>query len=445
MIDSMFPQKRNVTTFSTDEISKFFRLDSGFGSSRTKSGTYIGPMSALEVGAHGACIRLLAKIMSMIPCNVRRRRKSGGSDIAHDHPLHGVLNLKANKDTKAFQWQTSRVYNRAVWGNSYDVIDRDALGRTIALWPSLSPNVEVTRWDGIQTLTQYDDMMPGDIAYVVTKNWPTASTTTWPANRILHIPGMTTINGIIGKSPTDMLRNTLGIAAALRMFEGEYYGEGIRPALIGKLSENKNPTKTKEMVAAFLEQYAGWRSGNKLIVPDFGLDLTPHEFRLDYANLKDGERSVVSEICGFWGFHPTLIGHSGVEYGATYNNAYQYQLQAYTFAIQPQIANDQNHFNADLLTPREYQKYFCEYDATPLLRMDPESFSKMIREEFFAGALSPDEIREMRGRNPLEDGKGKDTYIQSSMIKVGDDPDETETEQPAGLKLVEQIGIAENE
>ena len=427
------PQKRSI---STDQLGYLLaRSGGGFGSTKTKSGAYIGPMSSLEIGAHTSCIRLLAKIMAMIPCNVYRRKKGGGKDIADAHPLHNVLTLKANREMKSFQWQTSRVYNRALWGNTFDVIDRNNLGQVTALWPAISPNVTVTRWDGLQELTQHDDMGPGDLAYTITKNFPEWSQTTWPKSRILHIPGMTTINGIIGKSPTDMLRTTLGIAAALRMYEGEFFGEGIRPALLGKLGANKGVSKIREIVRTFVDDFSGWKSGQKLVIPDFEVDLTPVNFRLDYASLQSEERSVVSEICGFWGFHPTLIGHSGVEYGATYNNAYQFALQALQYAILPQAVNDQNHFDADLLTPSEYKKYFCKYDFSPLLQMDPDMMSKMIKEEFLAGALSQDEIREMRGRNPLPDDLGKSTYMQAQMQKVGEEPEEPQT-QTQGLKLV---------
>jgi len=426
-------EKRSM---SLDEAGRLFANSGGFGGTRTKSGAYIGPMSSLEVGAHAACLRLLAKTMSMIPCNVRRRKKSGGSDIATEYPLHNVLTLRANKELLMTQWQTSRVYNRGLWGNSVDVVDRDSLGRVTALWPAMWPNVSISRWDGLGELTQYDDMMAGDLAYTITKTWPQWSQDTWPASRILHIQDATTINGIIGKSPTDMLRRTLGVAMALEMFEEEYYGDGIRPALIGTLTHAVGNEKTREMIKKFVENYGGWKSGSKILIPDFPVDLKPVDFKLDYAGLSDADRMVVSKICGFHGIPPTLIGHVGSDYGSTYTNTYQFALQFLTYAVMPIASNDENHFNATLLTPAQFRQYFCKYDYTPLLQMDPEMMSKMIREEFFAGALTPDEIREMRNRNPLPDDLGKGTYMQKQMVKVGSETGETEEVQPAGPRLV---------
>ena len=447
MIYSNLPVKRSITI---DEMGRLLASSGGgFGATRTRSGAYIGPDASLKIGAHAACLRLLAKTMSMIPCNVRRRRKSGGSDIATQYPLHNVLTLRANKELLMTQWQTSRVYNRGLWGNSVDVIDRDSLGRVVALWPAMWPNVSISRWDGLGELTQYDDMGPGDLAYTITTTWPAWSQKTWPASRILHIQDATCINGVIGLAPTDMLKRTLGVALALRMFEEDFYGDGIRPSMIGTLSSPVGSEKIKEMIKDFVDSYGGWKSGGGLLIPNFPVDLKPVDFKLDYASLSEGERSVVQEICGFHGIPPTLIGHAGEEYGSTYSNAYQFAQQFLTYAILPMAKNDENHFNADLLTPEQRRLYFCEYDYTPLKQMDPEMMSKWIRELFFTGAIQPDEIRAMNSMNPLDDGKGQDTYIQSSMIKIGEEPEEIEEPQkPAGLRIVtpeEEMDNAENE
>lgn len=429
---------RSIGLLSESDI-KFWQSfgGNGFGAgTMTPAGTPVGPITGLKVSANLACIRLIAKMMAAVPCHLYKRRNpknpQSGKDIADQHPTDQLLALSPCPDMTAYTWQIRGVHNRATWGASYDTIDFNNLGQAVALWPSISTNVEPVRVDNLSSLTVYDDISrPGSLAYQITKTWPQHTIETWPASRVLAIPSDTSLNGVVGIPPADLMRLRFGIYQALQKWESDFFGHGYSPAMIGSVNEKIPHQKSEEIVEKVREQYAGFKSNHGLFLSSLGMDIKPFEHRLDHAMLADEYRNVVEEICGFWGISPVLIGRL---YGATFNNTEQYWIQALKLAIFPWSENDRQSFDMKLLTPAMRRDgFFTGYDFSALDQVDADSWAKMIQAEWLSGSITPNEIREQRGRNPLDTPNADKGHVQMQMRPLDaetDEPEEAEY-QPA--------------
>ena len=57
--------------------------------------------------------------------------------------------------------------------------------------------------------------------------------------------------------------------------------------------------------------------------------------------------------------------------------------------------------------------------------------AKLIQAQWLAGAITPNEIRERRGRNPLESENADKGHVQMQMRPLDADLSESETYEPA--------------
>ena len=414
------------------------------GSSMTRAGVRMGAIESIQVSAHINCIQRIAMTMAAIPAQVWKTRppgRGGGRDLATSHPTNYVLNGQANYETTSFQWMISRVIQRAIWGTSYDTIDRSQYDQVTALWQSQTKNVTPFRLSGLNELSEYDDVsVVGDWAYSIKKTFPEHSDYVLPRTRVLRIPGMTSFNGIIGLPSHQVMRQQLAVADALTKWESDFFGKGYSPAYIATPRADLGSNEREDLRKKLDEDNVGFLTNHGVLWNTFAGELTQTEHRLDYAMLKERHQDAYENICGYWGVPPILTAKT---WGATYNNSIQHFLQFLKLCIYPNAVNDIQAFNAYLFTtPARRIGYHADYDVSILEKMDGEMWAKKMNVQWLSGAIMPDEIRADQNRNPLPDEVGQETYIQAQMKKLGSE-EAPEANQNFGKPAL--VGEAVNE
>lgn len=413
------------------------------GSSMTRAGVRMGATESVQVSAHINCIQRIGMTMAAIPAQVWKTRppgRGGGRDLATSHPTNYVLNGQANYETTSFQWMISRVIQRAIWGTSYDTIDRNGSDQVTALWQSQTKNVTPFRLSGLNELSEYDDVsVVGDWAYQIKKTFPEHEDYVLPRTRVLRIPGMTSFNGIIGIPSHQVMRQQLAVADALSKWESDFFGDGYSAAYIATLNEGMGINEREDALKRFDDDQAGFKKNHGILYNPF-MKLEQTEHRLDHAMLQQRNQDAYENICGYWGV-PTML--TGKTWGATYTNSIQYFLQFLKLCIYPHAVNDIQAFNAYLFTESARRLgYHADYDVSILEKMDGEMWAKKMNVQWLSGSIMPDEIRADQNRNPLPDEVGQETYIQAQMKKLGSE-EEPEANQNFGKP--ELVGEAVNE
>lgn len=421
-------EKRTETSL---ENPSSWLINSAGGGSHTLAGTNIGPLSSLEITTHFACLHLKSTVISSIPCNLYKTRKSGGKDIATGNPLHEVLSLEPNDEMTTFQRQSAHYISSALWGDASDFIDRNRAGWVTGLWPIVPTRIKKIRVGDYenQVYPLDDSIEPGDIAYKITTRGKPIQYV--PKEKILYIPGLFSFNGLVGKSSVDIQRLRLGIAKALDFFEANYFGRGFQNSLIAEVSQDDGsiflPNDKREEIGKYLQSmYSGWKNSHGMMVAEGGIKIKPLETRLDHTMIDELSLSSAYDICGFHGVPPPLVGLLD---RATFNNIEELNRFFWGYAINPWIVNDTKSLNARALTPAQRRAgYIVGYDVEQtILKANPVEMALINESMFDRGALSQNELRESRGLNPIENGDKY--YVPLNFREVGKEPFEKPNNQ----------------
>ena len=67
------------------------------GHGPTMSGINISPQTALRCSVVFGCVKVLSETVAELPLKLYRKRPDGGRDLADDHPLHWLLDRRAER------------------------------------------------------------------------------------------------------------------------------------------------------------------------------------------------------------------------------------------------------------------------------------------------------------------------------------------------------------
>lgn len=150
----------------------------------TSAGIAISEVDALKYLTVFACTSLISGDVARLPLNMYRKRKDGGKDLVTDTLQYDLLHNAPNEDMSSSNWREASQSHLLLWGNHYDMIERDKMGRIIALWPLSNPGAVTVRRVGSELKYMYKV----DGREVVRSRY-----------EIFHIPGFG-FNGLYGMS-----------------------------------------------------------------------------------------------------------------------------------------------------------------------------------------------------------------------------------------------------
>jgi len=102
---------------------------------------------------------------------------------------------------------------------------------------------------------------------------------------------------------------------------------------------------------------------------------------------------------------------------ATFSNIEQQGIDFVTDTMMPWFRRWEQAIYRDLLTPAQRKSFFAEFLIDGLLRGDTAARGEFYAKQYMLGAISPNEIRAMENRNPIDGG---DTYYrQLNMEPIG--------------------------
>ena len=122
------------------------KKDSGVSifSSKSTAGTVVTERSAIQIEVVYSCIRVISENFASLPVHIYKR-DSRGSIIQYEHPLHVLLHDEPNPDMTSYNFRQAMMYNLLIHGNAYAQIQRNRLGRPIALYPLMPHKMDVWR------------------------------------------------------------------------------------------------------------------------------------------------------------------------------------------------------------------------------------------------------------------------------------------------------------
>ena len=337
---------------------------------------------SLKVTTGFRCAQVLADGIATVPCKIMR-----GQVADEAHPLHKVLNLRANA------WQTGLEYRETVGlhhkiaGNHFAMKVKNRAGQVIELLP-LRPS----------TVTVDPPKDLGDKPkYIVSR--PDGQVRTLDSDSIWHVPGPSW-DSYIGLETIRLCREAIGLALATEEHHARLHRNGSRPGGLYSVEGTLEAGDHAKLSAWLAQNVEGVDNAFKTLILDRAATFTPMAMTgVDTEHLAT-RRFQIEEVCRAFGVLPIMVGHT--DKTATYASAEQMFLAHAVHTIRPLHRRIEAAINEGLLSPADQaQGYSSRFFDNELLRGAAkdraEYFAKALGSGGAPGWMTPNEIRTEEG------------------------------------------------
>jgi HK97 family phage portal protein len=367
------------------------------GGGSTDAGVAVSEWSAITLPAVYACVSVIADNLAQLPCNLRKQRKDGGSDLADDHPLQRLLHDSPNDEMSSFIWRQTVSHHALMWGNGYSEIERTVGGSVEALLLLYPDRTHPYKPTG-KSLT-YRTNINGE-------------TITLPPADVLHIPALG-FDGFLGYSPVAVARNAIGMGLAMEKFGGKFFANDAKSGGFlmhpGKLGD-----QAQKNVGGSLQDQGGNENAFKVKVLEEGMKFISTTIPQDDAQFLSSREFQVAEIARM--YRVPLVLLQSMEKSTSWGSGIEQMMIGFVvWTIQPWVVKWEQELNRKLLSEQERAAgYFFKFNLNALLRGDMKARGQFYKDLEGISALNPNEVRAYEDLNPYEGG---DTF-RAALARV---------------------------
>lgn len=391
--------------FSRD-IDEFFKKSRRTYVPVVKGGMWVDHETALCVAAVFAAVRYVSESVASLPWELRQRKRGGGSEQALTHPTYKLIHTRPNPEMSSFDWRVLMIAWANLWGNAYSEIERDAMGRVVALWPISPDRVEIKRNEG-------------RLYYLVRQlNSETIGIDPW---NMFHIRGMGG-DGMQGYSVVALAARSIGTGLAADEFSASFYensaitsGALKHPKELGE----KGYTRLKE---DFQKKHAGPAKAWTPMILEEGMEWQSMTMPLKDAQFLESRKFTVTEIARWFRVPPHKIGDLE---RATFSNIEEQNIDVVQDTLIPWAKRLELEADYKLVSPKSHGQFFSKVNVNGLLRGDSQARSTYYQQMRNLGVMNANEIRNLEDMNPI--GPDGNKYVMqgqyTTLEKIGKEPE----------------------
>ncbi|MEZ1534847.1 phage portal protein [Pseudomonas asiatica] len=362
---------------NTPAYDRYFDQFSQAGNS---AGVNITVQTAESISAVYAAVAAISESVGSLPLDVYRRTDDG-RDKARSHPLYALLHDAPNEWQTALEFREQLQRHILLRGNAYARIRWSGAGRVQALEPVNPDSVSILRSSASERLVyEYTDRH-GKLQRLT-------------ADEMLHIK-FHSDDGVLGRSPIQVARDTLGLALAERTHGTMMFAQGTK--LSGVIETA--PGTTKEQATQIRESWAAGQAGvnnhGKTPVLPQGAKYSTVAMTLEDASWIEARRLSVEEVARLFRVPPVLIGDLRE---ANYSNAVELGRYFVTHTLRRHLVAWEQAINRTLLG----SGFFAEHNVEGLLRGDSLNRAQFYQRGIEDRWLLPSEVRRMENLPPVE-------------------------------------------
>ncbi len=357
----------------------------------------VTPDTALQISAVFACVRLLAETISGLPLNFYEVKAGGALVPTYEHPLYQLLSKKPNRYQTNVEFFETLIYQLSLHGNSFHRIDRNSRGEIVSLMPYMSPQVQTNLSDA------------GDITY---EYYPGRGVGVFAEESIWH--NRLFGNGVIGLSPLNYARNSIGIAISSEDRVNKMANNNFKPKGILMIDKVLKPEQRKAIRENFSDLTEG--GDDALRILEAGMTYAAISMNPKDVQLLESRRFQTEDIARFFGVPSVLINDtaattvwgSGIE---------QIVTGFYKFGLRPYLERIEASILTRLLRIDERRTFLAAFDFDMLLRGNEKTRHETYKTAISAGVMT---LNECRKRENMQAAPGGDVLrIQQQLVPVG--------------------------
>jgi HK97 family phage portal protein len=366
------------------------------GGSQSLSGETVTEATALTYSAIWNAISLYSGTISTLPLHLLRQNQQKTLH-AEEKPLYRILHDNFNPFMTAQVSREVMMSHILLWGNCYCEIVRNGVGDIVELWP-ISPD---------RVRPYYED---GQVFYEIRVD---SQKVILPREKVLHVPGLG-FDGLIGYSVVGMARKSFGLSMALESFGALYFGQGTHVGCIlshpGKLDDKARANLTESFAGI-----DGLAKSHKKLILEEGMKLEKIGIPPEDSQFLQSRQFQIAEIARWYNLPPHRLKDLS---RSSFSNIASEQISFVTDSVLPWLVRFEQNYNMQLLTQTERykQKMFFRHNVDGLLRGDPATRAEYYKSLFGIGVYSINEIRELEGRDPIENGDER--FVPLNMLPL---------------------------
>lgn len=349
-------------------------FDNGSGYPSPTAGSrvtrFIGRRGAMRHSAAWASTRLRADLISTLPADVFTR--SGGVQIEVEKPP--VIVNPGGELVSRTEWMYSSQVDLDTCGNTFGLITSiDGAGRPARIDLLVRDDVTVQVRNGV-------------ISYRV-------GAEEFPAKQIWHEKQFTSSGLAVGLSPIAYAAMSLYQHQSAQEFATRWFSGNAIPT--GNLKYGSAAVPPKEADAIKARFRLAIENGD-VFVHGKDWDYNVIQAQGSQASFLETQKLTDIDVARFFGVPGDLIDVVTGGSSITYANVVQRNLQFLVMHLGPAIVRREEALTT-LLAPGR----FVKLNTDALLRMDPETLSKVLGQEVKDRLIAPSEARELRNREPF--------------------------------------------
>lgn len=371
-----------------------------FGGHEAESGVSVTETTALQSSPVWAAVRVISEGVASLPLHLYQR-EGRGRTRADGHPIYTLLRDMPNQYTPALAFREALLAHALLWGNGYAEIERDLLGRPVALW-LLRPD-----------LMRVESREDGSPYYLYRP--PGASETELEPSQVFHIRGLG-FDGYRGYSVVEMARESLGLGMAAERFGARLFGSGAKPSGVLTTPGHLSDDALARLRRDFSTMHQGLANSHKVAILENGLQWQSISIPPEDAQFLQTRTFQLAEVARWFNIPSSKLRDNG---GKSYATLEQENWAFLSETLRPWLIRIEQEVHAKLLMPYEKGQYYAEHLVEGLLRAD-----LMTRYNAYAiarnwGWYSVNDIRAMENLDPVPGG---DVYLQPLNMQPLESP-----------------------
>lgn len=364
------------------------------GGGRSDSGVNVDEMTALAASSVWCAINVISSAIAGLPVHVVRRDDATKQT---EHPIRKILADEPNEYMTAATFRETIMANLLLYGGGYAYIEKDDLGRPVALYPLRS---QVTRPMRVNGNLWYITTLGTQVSYL-------------RPDMVLHIPGLT-IDGITGLGPIQFAKQSVGLSLALERYAAKFFAGGGNVGGVLTLPPGMSDDAIKNFVASWKKNYAGLDNALKVAALPENYKFTSTTTEPEKAQAIQARVNQVREIARIFRVPLHMMGDLE---RATFSNIEHQGIEFRQNTIQPWVVKIEQEIDRKLFLEREKPDLQIRFDLDSLLRADTAARYASYSQGRQGGWLSVNDIRIKEGMPPVDGG---DDLLQPlNMAPIG--------------------------
>jgi HK97 family phage portal protein len=392
---------------------------------RTDAGVSVTEANVLGYAAVWQAVTLIAGDVGSLPLIFYKKLPSGGKERYTSHPLYYMLHDSPNPEMSSMVFRETLQAHLLIWGNAYAEIERDRVGRPVALWPLLP--------------TQVRPFRDGQVLRYRVSSHSGAPDVILEQRDMLHVPGLG-FDGMVGYSVVHMGRQSFGLSGAAEKFGATFFGNGTtfggalkHPKVLG----DKAQKSLRESITAY---HAGPDKAHRFLILEEGMDYVRFGIPPNEAQFLETRKFQIAEVARWFNLPVSKLRE--MDNSSVRANIEQEALDYVISTLRPWLVRWEQELKRKLISSLERNTQDIEFNIAGLLRGDlPSRYSAYAVGRQW-GWLSANEIRELENLNPIPDG---DKYLSPVNMVPADRVDEVIDKQVEPTPAPQPAPVASGE